>query len=538
MARLENVAVDLIDFEDDRKEGGQGDLTTLAENIKKNGLLSPITLLFDGERYKVIAGRRRFCAVKNILQEETIFATVYLEGEIDEAGASVSENLVRLEMDPVDTGVNLQKMLDAGKSRKEVALSLGIEEKRIAHFVRLARLIPEWRDAFHNKDIDIVMAARLAEFAPDMQKAVFETAVKTGFGFWGIANSISRTFGDDLTKFSCEKCADCSKRTRMNDATLFPDVPTICDICLDHNCYMRSWQKVLDDEWEDFATHIALKYSIDADTLPVLECGSTLPGPKRENEKIYHVGGKDHEVKNLWKDFRFFWYADDGDFDHVDADDVDFDNSEKFNRVIESGENIFAAWVGGSWTLRVVDTSEDEADETHTYEEDAETVFASVPEEQKEKLVQAAKDIPHWNSDNPLKQVERTAGSIFHSKLHEKMKENFAAWKVGVLLVAQRILPTEKLEEMFPGYAQSDDRILFMLENYEKAPSAEDLTEDIILEAARLRGEFPITKDDDDRALYEKVLSLAHVDSTIDSIVQEAAETVAGNVFAELEEEE
>lgn len=54
----------LIDPHPDNPRKNIGDVTDLAASIKANGLLSPLSVVPNGERYRVIAGHRRLAACR------------------------------------------------------------------------------------------------------------------------------------------------------------------------------------------------------------------------------------------------------------------------------------------------------------------------------------------------------------------------------------------------------------------------------------------------------------------------------------------
>ena len=58
------INTSLIDPHPDNPRKQIGDVTDLAASIKANGLLSPLSVVPNGERYRVIAGHRRLAACK------------------------------------------------------------------------------------------------------------------------------------------------------------------------------------------------------------------------------------------------------------------------------------------------------------------------------------------------------------------------------------------------------------------------------------------------------------------------------------------
>src|SRR5258707_2547673 len=77
-------------------------LGELIEDIAQNGLINPISVreLSNG-RYRLIAGHRRFLAVKELAQLG-IAAQVYLEGEGDDDLIMGAENFQRTQVNSVE----------------------------------------------------------------------------------------------------------------------------------------------------------------------------------------------------------------------------------------------------------------------------------------------------------------------------------------------------------------------------------------------------------------------------------------------------
>jgi ParB-like chromosome segregation protein Spo0J len=86
-----------------RKEEKEEDLTVLATNISKHGLLNAITVIPDGKKYKVIAGRRRLAACKKIgMKTITAFVKTDLPEDTDIKLVTSSENTVRKDVDDTE----------------------------------------------------------------------------------------------------------------------------------------------------------------------------------------------------------------------------------------------------------------------------------------------------------------------------------------------------------------------------------------------------------------------------------------------------
>lgn len=124
--KTEKILIGEIAMNEDRTEGGKGDIESLARNMAKYGQINAVTVVEDisnSYRYRIIAGRRR-CAAAESLGWTEIRADVY---DSDELGAdseemiALSENAAREEMNAIDEGVLYAKELAKGTPVEELA---------------------------------------------------------------------------------------------------------------------------------------------------------------------------------------------------------------------------------------------------------------------------------------------------------------------------------------------------------------------------------------------------------------------------------
>lgn len=74
-------------------------IVALANSIKKDGFINPITCIKFGKKYKIIAGRRRFKAAKMIgLKEIPIYVKNDIDAEVDSRRVALIENCHRKDM--------------------------------------------------------------------------------------------------------------------------------------------------------------------------------------------------------------------------------------------------------------------------------------------------------------------------------------------------------------------------------------------------------------------------------------------------------
>ncbi len=139
-------------------------LEELAESIRVNGLMQPIVLrgTIDNPPYDVVVGSRRFRA-HQMLGEPTILATFTGDiSEIDALAMSLSENLLRQDMNEADTMDAVTKLyVHFGRDERKVKEKLGMSIKSIRRFIHIKEQgTPEIQSMLADKQISLQQAKR------------------------------------------------------------------------------------------------------------------------------------------------------------------------------------------------------------------------------------------------------------------------------------------------------------------------------------------------------------------------------------------
>lgn len=118
----------------------QSSLEELAASINANGLLQPITVRKSITGYTLIAGERRWRAVKS-LNQETILAVVRDLTDEEMMTYSLLENLQREDLDSFEEAMSYKNYMDAlNLNQEQVAKNLGKSRSYIANTIRLLNL--------------------------------------------------------------------------------------------------------------------------------------------------------------------------------------------------------------------------------------------------------------------------------------------------------------------------------------------------------------------------------------------------------------
>lgn len=125
-----------------RKKFDQEALDKLTESIRQVGILEPILVVPDGERYRIVAGERRYRAALAAGLQEVAVLIRELTPE-QEFEVMLTENLQRADLDPIEEAQAFQSAISRGWKQTELAERLGISQAQVANRIRLLKLPPE-----------------------------------------------------------------------------------------------------------------------------------------------------------------------------------------------------------------------------------------------------------------------------------------------------------------------------------------------------------------------------------------------------------
>jgi ParB family chromosome partitioning protein len=115
-------------------------LEELAESIRTHGVIQPILVVKDGDRYKIIAGERRWRAAKLAGLKE-IPALIRDYDEIKLFEVSLIENLQREDLNPIEEALGYKSLMDRfGMTQEKISERVGKSRSAIANALRLLTL--------------------------------------------------------------------------------------------------------------------------------------------------------------------------------------------------------------------------------------------------------------------------------------------------------------------------------------------------------------------------------------------------------------
>ena len=122
-------------------------LADLTDSVRTHGVLQPILVRSEGDRYELIAGERRLRAAQNAGLTK-IPAVVRDASTSDQLELALVENLQRADLNPVEEAEAYRELVDRfGLSHEEVAARVGKSRAAVSNALRLLDLAPEVREA-------------------------------------------------------------------------------------------------------------------------------------------------------------------------------------------------------------------------------------------------------------------------------------------------------------------------------------------------------------------------------------------------------
>jgi ParB family transcriptional regulator, chromosome partitioning protein len=124
----------------------------LARTIHIHGVIQPIVVReYDQDRFEIIAGERRWRAMKKLEWDE-VPAIVKNLSDSETASVALIENLQREELSPIEEATAYGKLLEIHNLTQEaLAQRLGKGQSTVANKLRLLKLPQEVQDALLNK---------------------------------------------------------------------------------------------------------------------------------------------------------------------------------------------------------------------------------------------------------------------------------------------------------------------------------------------------------------------------------------------------
>ena len=154
--RLSVLSISKLNMRHGRKAP---DVSDILPSIREKGIRQTLLVRREGERYGVIAGRRRLFALQQIAKETGADPLVpcAVMAEADAASAieaSIIENVARLPATEMEQYTAFRKLHDEGRTVEEIAGFFGVTELTVRRVLALASLSAPIRKLYADEEID------------------------------------------------------------------------------------------------------------------------------------------------------------------------------------------------------------------------------------------------------------------------------------------------------------------------------------------------------------------------------------------------
>ena len=156
-------------------------LNELAASIRAVGVIQPIIVQQNGERYTIIAGERRYRASR-LAELEEIPAIVRDWDEVKRLEAALIENLQRDDLNPIEEAAGVSRLMEqCGLTQEAAAERLGRSRPAIANLLRLLTLPEPVQAMLRDGTLSAGHARAMVTVDRDMQLRLAQLAAAQGW---------------------------------------------------------------------------------------------------------------------------------------------------------------------------------------------------------------------------------------------------------------------------------------------------------------------------------------------------------------------
>ena len=197
------VPVDMIEPHPDNPRKDVGDVTELAESIKKNGIFQNLTILRtpnENGKSTVIIGHRRLAAAKLAGLKEVPCMVVDMDKK-EQIATMLLENMQRSDLTIYEQAQGFQMMLDLGETKSEIAEKTGFSETTVRHRLKLLELDPEEFRKAEERQPKLTDYIELEKITDPELKSKALAAIGTANFDWMVKNAVET---EQKRKFAAE----------------------------------------------------------------------------------------------------------------------------------------------------------------------------------------------------------------------------------------------------------------------------------------------------------------------------------------------
>lgn len=191
--RVLEVGVRQIDTnkQQPRKSFDEGALQELADSIRVHGVVQPLIVKQNGDRYTIIAGERRYRAARLAgLETIPVLTADYDEAKMQEV--ALIENIQRENLNPVEEAAAIRFLMQQhDMTQEEVSGRLGKSRPAVANALRLLNLPKEVLELVKDGTLSAGHGRALAGISDAaLQKRISDECVRLGYSVRALESRI------------------------------------------------------------------------------------------------------------------------------------------------------------------------------------------------------------------------------------------------------------------------------------------------------------------------------------------------------------
>lgn len=163
-----------------RKTFNEASIEELARSVREHGIVQPLVVTRSGDRYKLIAGERRYRAAQKAGLDTVPVVIKEDVTENDALEIALIENIQREDLNPIEEAHAYHQLHEEfGLTQEEISKRVGKERSTVANFLRLLKLPDTVKKLLASGQLSMGHArALLAIDSPKKQEQLAERVVK------------------------------------------------------------------------------------------------------------------------------------------------------------------------------------------------------------------------------------------------------------------------------------------------------------------------------------------------------------------------
>ncbi len=200
VSQLIEVSVDEVvrDESQPRKTFSKEGLLELSESIKEHGILQPIVVVKQGEKYQIVAGERRWRAAQ-LAELATVPVIVRTLDDQSRLEMAIVENAQREDLNPIELATAYAKLkTQFNLTNEEIGQRVGKSAGSVINTMRLLKLPEEAKKAMQEHGLMEGPMRPLISADPEMVHEILPKMIEEGWS----ARKVERYIADHKKKSS------------------------------------------------------------------------------------------------------------------------------------------------------------------------------------------------------------------------------------------------------------------------------------------------------------------------------------------------